>query len=71
MRISFDPNSTHQIELNFRGGFCDSFEEEEEEFEEEVTRVFTLTTEDTNSLITSLTNEEFKLNFSELTKTVL
>jgi hypothetical protein len=31
--------ATKQLELNFRGGFCDTYQEEEEEFEEEVTRV--------------------------------
>ena len=70
MRSSFDPATTHQLEINFRGGFCDSFEEEASEFDEEVTRVFSIATEDTNALITSLTIEEYKLNFSELTKTV-
>jgi len=70
MRNSFDPKTTHQLDISFRGGFCDSFQEEELEFDEEVTRVMTINSEDTNSLITSLNIEEFKLNFSDLTQTV-
>ena len=71
MLNSFDPNSCEQLELNFRGGFCDSFPEEQQEFEDEVSRVLTQTVECENSFITAITIEEYKLNFTEITKSIL
>ena len=61
MRNSFDPENTQQLELNFRGGFCETYQEEEQEFEEEITRVLSLACENENALITAITIEEFKL----------
>ena len=45
MRNSFDPKTTHQLDISFRGGFCDSFQEEELEFDEEVTRILMINAE--------------------------
>jgi hypothetical protein len=70
MQNSFDPESTQQLELNFRGGFCDTYHEEEEEFEEEVTRVLSMACENENALITAITVEEYKLNFNNITRSL-
>ncbi len=71
MRNSFDPETTQQFEFNFRGGYCDTYEEEEEEFDEEITRVLSLACENENSLITAITIEEYKLNFNDVTRSIL
>ena len=71
MRSQFDPETTQQIDFNFRGGFCDTFEEEEQEFEEEISRALSSAFENENSLITAITVEEYKLNFSDIVKSLI
>ena len=71
MPAAFNTETTVQIEFNFTGGFGDTFEEEETEFEEELTRVFFLAHNETHNLVTAITIEEYRLNFNDLTKSIL